>query len=225
MGQPLILYLHGFASSPASTKARAVAEHLADRGVEVARLDLRRPSFEHLRLSAMMAEVERHLGGSATRAVIVGSSLGGLCAARVAVRDARVVGLFLMAPAFDIARRWRARLGPDFERWREQGWLEVDDHLTGGTSTVDFGFYEEIDRFDREVGVLPDVRVPVRVVHGLRDDVVDVGVSRAFVASRRDAHLVEVDDGHELRESLPRILVELDDFLGRFVTEKIDASH
>ena len=54
---PRWLYLHGFASSPESAKARALAEHYAARGIDLERLDLRLPSFEHLRLSAIVEHV------------------------------------------------------------------------------------------------------------------------------------------------------------------------
>ena len=56
--QPRFLYLHGFASGPHSAKAIAFAEHFAQQGVGLDRLDLQVPSLEHLRLSAMIAEVQ-----------------------------------------------------------------------------------------------------------------------------------------------------------------------
>jgi hypothetical protein len=108
---PRWLYLHGLASSPQSTKAVAMAEHFGRRGVTLQRLDLRVPSMEHLRLSQIMATVEAAIGGADDRALLFGSSLGGLAAARVAERDARVCALVLLAPAFRLFDRWRARLG------------------------------------------------------------------------------------------------------------------
>jgi predicted esterase YcpF (UPF0227 family) len=49
-----ILYLHGFASGPLSKKGVEFDKHFTARGHEVERLNLRVPSFEHLRLSAML---------------------------------------------------------------------------------------------------------------------------------------------------------------------------
>ncbi|HEY1552736.1 MAG TPA: YqiA/YcfP family alpha/beta fold hydrolase, partial [Kofleriaceae bacterium] len=60
-----ILYLHGFASGPTSRKAAAFAEHFGKRGIEIERLDLRVPSFEHLRLSAMIDHVRKAIKGPA----------------------------------------------------------------------------------------------------------------------------------------------------------------
>src|SRR4051794_30682264 len=92
-----ILYCHGFASGPRSTKGVAFEKHFAERGVRIDRLDLRVPSFEHLRLSAMIDTVTASIFESA---VLVGSSLGALTAARVAERDPRVSAVILLAPAF-----------------------------------------------------------------------------------------------------------------------------
>jgi len=215
---PRWLYLHGFASSPESKKARALTEHYARRGIELERLDLRRPSLEHLRLSVMMDHVGARIGGEPDRAVLIGSSLGGLTACRVAERDARVCALVLLAPAFALAKGWRRRLGEDgWNAWRTSGWLATHDYATNQTARVDFGFVEEIERMDAADEGLPDVRVPALVVHGVHDETVDVERSRAFARGKRHVRLVEVDDGHELTASLERIASEADAFLAGFL--------
>jgi hypothetical protein len=215
MNGPRWLYLHGFASGPGSTKGRAVAAHFAKRGIEVERLNLRVPSIEHLRLSAMIDAAQKALGAERDRAVIFGSSLGGLTAARLAERDARVAALVLLAPAFRFIDRWPQRLGEEGLRaWRETGWLEVDDHATKGKARVDYGFAEDAARVD--VG-WPDVRVPVLIVHGVHDDVVSVELSREWAKGKRHVRLVEVDDGHELTASLDLIHRRAEAFLEGFL--------
>ena len=215
---PRWLYLHGFASGPDSTKGVAMSDHYARRGVALLRLDLRLPSFEHLRLSAMMAALGEAIGGPRDRAVVFGSSLGALTAARVAEADPRIAALVLLAPAFRLAERWRANLGEaGWARWRERGELPVEDYVRGRTSSVDFGFIEEVARLDGEGGGWPDVRVPTLIVHGRADEVVDIDVARRWTHGRRHVRLVEVDDGHELRASLPTIQREADRFLEPFL--------
>lgn len=220
---PLFIYLHGFASSPGSTKARAFASWAEERGVALEVLDLRVPSFEGLLLSAMKERVIAAIdeaGGPRARVVLIGSSLGGLTACRVAEADARVAAVFLMAPAFQLAPRWETRMGSEgWKRWKETGFLEVDDHATKQKARVHWGFVDELARIDRELGPWPDVRVPARIVHGTRDDVVDVQLSREWSAGKRHVTLVEVDDGHELVASVPRVLAEADDFLRPFLGE------
>lgn len=199
------LYLHGFASGPGSTKGTALARHFAPLGAEFDRLDLRLPSFEHLRLSAMIAHTREAIGGPDDRAVVLGSSLGGLVAARVAAMDARVVAVVLLAPAFRLAERWRARQPDVVAEWERTGWLEVDDHASGGRSRVDIGFLHDAAANDPG---WPEVTVPTLLIHGRQDDVVGIDHSRRWAEGRENVRMVEVDDGHELTASLPRIAAE-----------------
>jgi hypothetical protein len=55
--------------------------------------------------------------------------------------------------------------------------------------------------------------VPVLIVQGARDEVVDPALSREWARGKRHVRLVEVDDGHELRASVERIAREADEFL------------
>ena len=205
-----ILYLHGFASGPLSKKGVEFDKHLTACGHQVERLNLRVPSFEHLRLSAMLDVVRDAIDRAGTPVVLIGSSLGGLTAARVAEHDERVLACVLLAPAFQLVERWREQLGADWEVWRKRGTRDVADYTTGGMSTVDFGFVEDVARID--VGY-PDVRVPTLVMHGLHDDVVPIDRARTFAADRPNVRLLELDDGHELVASIPRLLAESDAFL------------
>ena len=220
--RPKWLYLHGFASGPGSAKGRVLSEHFAARGVSLERLDLRLPSLEHLRLSAMIDHVRARIGGEKDRAVVFGSSLGGLTAARVAEIDARVAALVLLAPAFRIAERWRERIGDvAWRAWRDSGWLAIDDHATQKKARVDFAFIEEAERIDAggddSARGWPDVRVPTLIIHGTRDETVGIDLSRAWANGKRHVRLVEVDDGHELAGSFERICAESDAFLASFV--------
>ena len=216
-GGPSFLYLHGFASSAASSKARAFIEWGTPRGLDIQALDLRVPSFEGLLFSAIVARVREAIdaaGGPRARVALIGSSLGGLTAFRVAEVDPRVSAVFAMAPAFRLAERWKSALGDEeWEKWRREGFREVDDHLTKAKSKVHFGFVTELETLDPGY---PDVRVPACIVHGTRDDVVDVDRSRRFAREKRHVRLVEVDDGHELIASIPRILAEAEAFFAPY---------
>jgi pimeloyl-ACP methyl ester carboxylesterase len=215
---PRFLYLHGFASGPASSKAMAISAHYAARGVALERLNLRLPSFEHLRISAMIQATRAAIGGPRDRAVIFGSSLGGLTACRVAEQDARVCALVLLAPAFRMMERWRLRLGDTgWRAWEESGWFATEDYAEKRTARVDFGFARDAEAVDAEGGGWPDVRVPVLIVHGRADAMVDVGLSRAWAEGKRHVRLVEVDDGHALAASIGRIAAEADAFLAPFL--------
>ena len=216
MHAPRFLYLHGFASGPNSKKGVTLAEHFAQRGVELQRLNMRLPTFETMRTSAMIAAVRQAIGGDRDRAVLFGSSLGGFVAAQVAAQDPRVAALVLLAPAFRFESRWRAHLKDEgWRRWRDTGWLETYDYTTGQMGRVHFEFMRELSALGLDD--LPDVRVPTLILHGRRDDVVDIEVSREFAKGRSHVRLVELEDDHELVASLPRIAQEADGFLSPFI--------
>jgi pimeloyl-ACP methyl ester carboxylesterase len=204
MTPPRVLYLHGFASGPGSKKGVAVAARLG--GVD--RLDLRVPSIERLSLAAMIATARAAIGGPRDRAILIGSSLGGLTAARLAEDEPRVCMLILLAPAFRFAERLRARVGPD-------GWIETHDHATGGTARIHPDFVREAEGIDAAGDGWPDVRVPTVILHGTRDDVVPIELSRQFAADRPHVRLIELDDDHELLATLPVILDVIEQLIPR----------
>jgi pimeloyl-ACP methyl ester carboxylesterase len=215
---PRWLYAHGFASGPESFKGVALAKHYAAKGVHLERLDLRLPSLAHLRFSAILAEIHRAVGGDHDRAVVFGSSLGGLSAARVAESDPRVCALVLLAPGFRLAAQLAKRIGEEgMRRWREVGFLETHDYSKNAPAHVDYAFFEEAERLDARNGGWPDVRVPTLVIHGVNDDTCDVAVTRSWAKGRGNVRLVEVADGHELTASLPLIQRESDAFLAPFL--------
>jgi len=212
--RPRLLYGHGFASSAGSRKGVALAAHFARRGLHLERLDLRRPNLEHLRLSAILGVVQDALGGPQDRAILFGSSLGGLAACRVAERDARVAALVLLAPAFRIVERWRQKMGADaYRAWEERDALEITDYATGRSTRVDFGFARDAEVVDAPGDGWPDVRVPTLIVQGRSDESVDPSLARVWSQDKPHVRLIEVDDGHELASSIDRIAAEADTFL------------
>ncbi|MBL8718475.1 MAG: alpha/beta hydrolase [Myxococcales bacterium] len=205
-----VLYAHGFASGPLSSKGRAVKAHCEARGVGCTLLDLRVPDRDRLRLSAMIATTLAALPEGPVLGV--GSSLGGLTMAHAAQRDRRLARVLLLAPAFRVAERWRGRLGEsEWARWQRDGVYAYDDHTGGPPLAVDFGFIEDCAAVDTD---FPVIAQPVTVIHGQRDATVDPELSRIFAARTPHARLVEVDDDHQLLSSIPRILAELDALLG-----------
>lgn len=100
----MIVYLHGFNSSPHSHKAEVLGRYLAERGLGQ---NYRCPALGPL-ASEAVREIERHL--SARPVCFVGSSLGGFYATYLAEKhDTRAV---LINPAIEPHVGLRAYLGP-----------------------------------------------------------------------------------------------------------------
>jgi pimeloyl-ACP methyl ester carboxylesterase len=207
----VLLYLHGFASGPSSHKARVLSERFAALGAPLLVPDLTPgpDGFERSSPSSMLAVAEAALGGAEPPHAIIGSSLGGYLAAVAASRDPAIGRLVLLAPAFRLFERWRARLGAaDVEEWRASG-LETMHYASGRTRRIGFQFFEDAARFP----AFPEVRVPTLCIAGTRDDTVPFDDVEAFVARTPTARLIAVDDGHELAASLDRIFDEARAFL------------
>src|SRR5689334_23786387 len=104
-----IVYLHGFASGPSSSKARYFKEHLEANGARVDVPDLAAGDFEHLTISGQISLIEAMAGGEPVS--LMGSSMGGYLASIYASRHPEVRRIVLLAPAFAISRRWPEWLG------------------------------------------------------------------------------------------------------------------
>jgi len=207
----VLLYLHGFASGPSSHKARVLSGRFAALGAPLHVPDLTpgADGFERSSPSSMLAVVEAALGGGEPPHAIVGSSLGGYLAALAASRDPAVEKLVLLAPAFRLFERWRARLGgAELEDWRAHG-LETMHYASGRMRRIGFQFFEDAGGLP----AFPEVRVPTLCIAGTRDDTVPFEDVEAFVTRTPSARLVAVDDGHELAASLDRIFDEARAFL------------
>jgi pimeloyl-ACP methyl ester carboxylesterase len=196
-----VLYLHGFASGPSSAKARLIVPPFESKGYFVAVPDQNEGDFLHLTMTRALDLAKRHLRD---RTLIVGSSLGGYLASLIAQRDDRVKAMVLMAPAFDLAARLRARYGEEqLRRWQKNGSIEVDHYAWGGKRAIGYGFIEDAEKQPAR----PPIRVPTYILQGRRDEVVDPAI--VTEVAKQNAAFVEldlVDDEHALTDSAKRAL-------------------
>jgi uncharacterized protein len=222
-----LFYLHGFASSPGSTKAKFFERHLAPYGVTLHCPDLNAPDFETLTITRMVGQVERAiLSLPAAPTVLIGSSLGALVALHIASRWSKrcasadpgliaqypIDRLVLLAPALDFARSREHHLGGEgVARWRDAGTLPVYHYGEGRTRNVHYGLYEDALKYDAFASYLD---FPILVFHGRRDEAVSPDAVEAFARSRPNVILRMLDDDHQLIGSLERIWKETATFVG-----------
>jgi pimeloyl-ACP methyl ester carboxylesterase len=209
-----VLYLHGFASSPESTKARYFAERLAPHGVTLDAPDFNQPDFRSLTMSRMLGQLAREIEGRGGRATLIGSSLGAALAVLAASRFGpdQVDRLVLLAPAVMFARPGHALLPPErIGEWRHRGALPFFHYGYNEERLLDYAFYEDSlrhDAFDAPFGQ------PALIFQGMRDTVVDYRGVERFASARPNVTLSLLDDDHQLMASLPRMWSAIEDFLG-----------
>lgn len=201
-----IIYLHGFASSPDSRKARYFRDHFAGHGIEVSVPSLDGGDFEHLTISGQLAVLEytiQNLGPSALPLTLMGSSMGGYLATLYAARNpGSIERLILMAPAFGFAPRWRQELGPEaMENWRTTGALSVFHYGLMRETNLSYRLMEDALTYED----YPDASQPVIVFHGTGDEVVPVAFAEEFARLHPGTELHKLDSDHELIDSLEYI--------------------
>jgi pimeloyl-ACP methyl ester carboxylesterase len=208
-----VFYLHGFASSSRSTKARYFAERLEAHGVRFHCPDFNAPDFRSLTMTRMLDQLAAAMARAGHGTVtLFGSSLGGTLAILAAERFGPSIDrLVLLAPAVMFAKPGHHLLPPErIEEWRRKGALTFFHHADNEERLLDFAFYEDTLRYDAFAATFTQ---PALVFQGLRDTSVDYRTVEQFARTRPNVTLALVDDDHQLTASLPRIWSDVEVFL------------
>ena len=217
---PSVVYLHGFASSPQSSKARRFARELESRGVEYDCPDFNEPAFESLTTTRMLEQTASAISATGKRpTALIGSSLGAFVAVHAAARDAarpaadrRVDRLILLAPAFDFGGNRLRQFGEHgIEAWRRAGKIRMFHYGWNEERDINFSLYEDAARYDAFSATLD---LPILIVQGTRDASVDPAMVERWAASRPKVTLHLVDDEHQLTDSMDQIWRWSEEFLG-----------
>lgn len=209
-----VLYLHGFASSAASTKAKHFAARLREHGIRLHTPDLNEPDFSTLTISRMVAQVTAVIDPlpPTIGVVLVGSSLGALVAVHVALtRPDRVARMILLAPAFEFGGNATPALGDrDLEQWKTTGLTKVFHYGYGRMVSVGYGLYADACGYGCSGVTLP---MPIQIFQGRNDTVVDPASVERWASTRPNVELHMLDDDHQLGGSLDEIWNRAERFL------------
>jgi len=210
-----VVYLHGFASSPESSKATRFERELTARGVGFSCPDLNLPAFETLTVTRMLADSARATDAAPAGPIaLVGSSLGAFVAVHAAALDTarRIDRLILLAPALDFGGNRLRQLGEHgIDEWRRRGSLEVFHHALGQPREVGFALYQDAARYD---AFALTEGLPTLVYQGRHDELVAPAMVARWASTRPNVELHLVDDGHQLSESMDEIWTRAEHFLG-----------
>ena len=204
-----VVYLHGFASGPGSSKARFFERKFREIGLRLVIPMLDEGDFEHLTITRQLDVIGRAAGSGPV--TLIGSSLGGYLAALYGARHPEVERLVLMAPAFCFARRWLAMLGPEeMDRWRETGYRNFYHYGQSRECALFYGLMEDGLHYED----FPRVTSPTLILHGTSDTVVPIALSAEFaLRAPANARLVPLASGHELTDVMEPLWAETSDFL------------
>ena len=224
-----ILWCGGFSSDMTGAKATALAEWGRTRRRRVVRFDyfghgqssgaFRDGSIGRWKQDAAFVQ-ERLTGG---RCILVGSSMGGWISLLLALaRPEQVAGLLLLAPAPDFTERllWEQFSPEEKRQCQEQGFLPLGDPADPEYDENYVITWKQIEEARQHLlpdGPLP-VFCPVRIIHGMADEVVpwQHGLELAQRIEARDVVLaLPKHSDHRLSEpdDLTRICATLDELL------------
>lgn len=209
-----VVYFHGFASSPGSSKAQRFAAELARHGVGFSCPDLNEPAFETLTVTRMLDQARAAIAQSSGPVALFGSSLGAFVALHAADQDltGKVDRLVLMAPALDFGGNRLRQLGEHgIDEWRASGRLSVFHYAFNEPRDVHFGLYEDAARFDAFAVTLTK---PTLVFQGRHDASVDPAMVERWAATQPSVDLRLLDDDHQLTASIETLWGESEEFLG-----------
>ena len=202
------VYLHGFASSPSSRKARFFEERFRELGIGLEVPDLAEGDFRNLTLTKQLeviAQVSRHEPVS-----LIGSSMGGYLAALYAARHAEVKKVVLLAPAFSFASRWPETLGEaTMQRWKSTNTLNVFHYSEGREVELGYQLIEDARQYE----AYPEFAQPTLIFQGRRDTVVPPAYAVTFAERHPNARLILLDSDHDLVDVLDEMWRETQAFL------------
>ncbi|MBW4641579.1 MAG: alpha/beta fold hydrolase [Goleter apudmare HA4340-LM2] len=197
------IYLHGFASSSNSAKARDIQERFAQIQTKLNIPDLNAGDFLRLTITRQINQVAAEFANNSLPITLIGSSLGGLTAAHLGQQYPQVQRLVLLAPAFGFLSHWLPKLGDEaVQRWQQEKYLMVHHYGEGRLLPLSYDFVTDADQYSEEKLQSP---IPTLILHGKKDEVIPISASRDFVLLRPWVELVELESDHSLGNVMTEI--------------------
>jgi len=206
------LYLHGFASSPQSTKARYMQQKFAELGLTLHVPDLNLADFSKVTISEQLIYLDRNYLNDDEPLVVIGSSLGGFLAVQLASQNVLTQKLVLLAPAFGFSQRIAKTLGAEnMAQWQQDGSREFYHYGLKRNLNLQFQFFVDAQKYSEEKLTRS---LPILIFHGIDDDVVPSALSEQFAKMRSQVTLKLLIDDHALGKDLDSIWQDIKHFCG-----------
>ena len=211
---PQYLYLHGFASSPQSTKAQYLRAQFQSLNIDLHIPDLNQADFTHLTLTRQIQQASK-LMEPWDQIILIGSSFGGLTSSWLAQQpelQPKINRLILLAPAFRFLNHWLPKLGRDqIQQWQTEGVLPIYHYGYEASLPLNYQFITDAQQYAEDHLQTP---IPTLILHGRQDDVIPIQASRDYTKTRPWVHLIELESDHSLGNVQPEIWHSVKEFLG-----------
>jgi len=192
------IYLHGFASSPNSVKARYFRSAFAELAIDLKTPDLNAGDFYQLTITRQIEQIKAEFPPFPTPVTLIGSSLGGLTAALLAEKSLQVQRLVLLAPAFEFLYHWLPQLGEaKLKQWQDERQLMVYHYAERRFLPLSYNFAIDAANYQDSQLSRP---VPTLILHGCDDEVIPIAASRNYAFSRPWVELIELNSDHALAD-------------------------
>ncbi len=212
MKKKTILLLHGFASSGNSTKAKYLREKfksLPQAAFFTFDFNPAPGDFEYMTLTGLINRLRQYIVDHHSGEVsLIGSSMGALVGLHYAHRFGGVNNMLFLAPALSYLSNRLTEA--ELQRWKEEGVFKVSH----------YAFKEEIPlRYDYHTDGMHYLKpvppaAPIKIIHGLNDEVVPIDNSRNYAANFADkVELIKLDSDHSLNDRLDFIWEQVRSFL------------
>lgn len=192
------IYLHGFASSPNSVKARYFRQAFAELAIDLKTPDLNQGNFSQLTITRQIEQIKAQFPPPPAPVTLIGSSLGGLTAALLAEKSLQVQKLVLLAPAFEFLSHWLPQLGKaKLKQWQNEQYLMVYHYAEKRSLPLSYNFVLDAANYQDRQLLRP---VPTLILHGCNDEVIPIAASHNYAASRPWVELIELHSDHALAD-------------------------
>ena len=147
--------------------------------------------------------------------ILYGSSFGGMASILAAPKIKKLQAMALKSPVSDYAGSLFSRMNQsELDVWEKKGYHTFIDGK-GAKQKINYSFYRDavsVNIFQ----VLPQIRVPVLILHGDQDEIVPVEQSRKTASLLPDSRL-EVIKGADHTYSQPRHFNRMIEIISKFI--------